>query len=207
MSAFASATNALAMTSAVTANLACYDIASSAKGQKTAAVIRNGQPAFWVLPSVATPVFAPSAFKSLSGDSSGKLSLCLNGGSDVMAQAEEIDEWAINYCTLHSERLFGKVLTQEQVLDRYNPIVKKSDKYAPFLKLKISPDRGPRTTGMQTSRVVKHPRTGRRVKCCAGPGFLDFGSWEPPLAFRCSWLTRRSWTRARWLVLFEPMGL
>ena len=135
-------TNSNIAMSAVTANLACYDIASSAKGQKTAAVIRNGQPAFWVLPSVATPLFAPSAFKSLSGDSNGKLSLCLNAGSDVMAEAEEIDEWAVTYCTLHSERLFGKVLTRDQVLDRYNAIVKKSEKYPPFLKLKISPDRG-----------------------------------------------------------------
>ena len=138
MSASADSTNAM---TAVTANLTCYDIATSARGQKTAAVIRDGQPAFWTLPSVATPLFAPSAYKGVSGDSSGKLSLCLNAGPDVMKEAEEIDDWAISYCTLHSDRLFGKVLTRDQVLDRYNSVVKRSDKYPPFLKLKIS-DRG-----------------------------------------------------------------
>ena len=136
----ASADSTNAMT-AVTANLTCYDVATSARGQKTAAVIRDGQPAFWTLPSVATPLFAPSAYKGVSGDSSGKLSLCLNAGPDVMKEAEEIDDWAVNYCTLHSDRLFGKVLTRDQVLDRYNSVVKRSEKYPPFLKLKIS-DRG-----------------------------------------------------------------
>ena len=126
----------------VTANLACLDIASNAKGQKTAAVIRDGQPAFWTLPSPVTPLFAPSAYKGVSGDSSGRLSLCLNAGPDVMAEAEEIDRFAISYCTLHSDRLFGKALTEAQVADRFNPIVKTSDKYPPFLKMKVSTDRG-----------------------------------------------------------------
>ena len=126
----------------VTADLACLDIASNAKGQKTASVIRDGRPAFWTLPSAATPLFAPSAYKGVTGDSSGRLSLCLNAGPDVMSQAESLDQWAISYCTLHSDRLFGKALTQDQVADRYNSIVKRSDKYPPFLKLKISTERG-----------------------------------------------------------------
>ena len=127
---------------ALTANLACYDTASNTKGQKTAAVIRDGQPAYWTLPSGATALFQPSAYKGVSGqDTSGKLSLCLNAGPEVREQADELDQWAISYCTLHSDRLFGKALSTEQVTDRYNPIVKKSDKYPPFIKIKIS-DRG-----------------------------------------------------------------
>ena len=115
---------------AVTANLACLDVATNAKGQKTAAVIRDGQPAFWILPSPTVPLFAPRACKEVSGqDPSGRLSLCLNAGLDVMADAESLDQWAISYATLHSDRLFGKALSKEQEAGRYNAIVKKSDKY------------------------------------------------------------------------------
>ena len=127
---------------AVTADLACLDVASNAKGQKTAAIIRDGQPAFWTISSPATPLFAPSAYKGVSGqDSSGRLSLCLNAGPDVLAEADALDTWCKSYATLHSDRLFGKALTAEQVADRYNGIVKRSDKYPPFLKMKISTDR------------------------------------------------------------------
>ena len=127
---------------AVTANLACLEIASNAKGQKTAAVTRNGQPAFWTLPAPAVPLFTPSAYKGVSGEASGRLSLCLNAGPDVTAEADELDRWAVAYATTHSEKMFGRTLSAEQVADRYNGIVKRSDKYPPFLKLKISTDRG-----------------------------------------------------------------
>ena len=138
-----SASSATSAMTAATANLACLDVATNAKGQKTAAVIRDGQPAFWTLSSSAVPLFAPSAYKGVSGqDPSGRLSLCLNAGADVMEDAESLDQWAISYATLHSDRLFGKALSKEQVTDRYNAIVKKSDKYPPFLKMKISADRG-----------------------------------------------------------------
>ena len=135
MSASADSTNAM---TAVTANLTCYDVAINARGQKTAALIRDGQPVFWTLPSAATPLFTPSSYKGVAGDSSLKLSLCLNADPDVMKEAEEIDDWAVSYCTAHAEKLFGKVLTRDQVLDRYNSVVKRNEKYPPFLKLKIS---------------------------------------------------------------------
>ena len=160
----------------VTANLACLDNASNAKGQKTAAVIRDGQPAFWTLPSPVTPLFAPSAYKGVSGDSSGRLSLCSNAGPDVMAEAEEIDRFAISYCTLHSDRLFGKALTESQVADRCNSIVKKNDKYPPFRRIGVHP-----RIGMRISRVALPRKTGRLVRCFAGPGSSDSGLWATPL--------------------------
>ena len=124
---------------ALTADLACYEVTTSAKGQKTAAVHRNGVFAFWTLASPANPLFNPSAYGV--GDASGKQSLCLRPGADVLAQAEELDQWAVDYCTLNSERVFGKVLNESQVRDRYNAIVRKSDRYPPFVKVKIATDK------------------------------------------------------------------
>ena len=126
-------------TMSVTTGLACYEVTTSAKGQKTAAMHRNGELALWTFGSAATPLFNPSTYGV--GDTSGKQSLCLRPGADVLGQAIELDAWAITYCTLMSERMFGKVLSEAQVRDRYSPIVRKSDRYPPFVKVKISTDK------------------------------------------------------------------
>jgi len=129
-------------TDSITQGLAVLDPVASAKGgQKNAIIVRDGQHAYWTLSSPANPLWQPSAFKSVTGDSTGKLSLCLLGDAAVMAEAQQLDEWAINYATQHSDRLFGKTLTKDQVTDRYNGIFKKADKYPPFLKIKIGTDR------------------------------------------------------------------
>lgn len=137
MSSTDNAANADAM--ALTADLACYDVATSAKGQKTATVHRNGIFAFWTFTSPATPLFNPTCYGV--GETSGKQSLCLRPEADVLEQAEALDQWAVHYCTLNSERLFGKVLNESQVRDRYSPIVRTSDRYPPFVKVKISTDK------------------------------------------------------------------
>ena len=127
----------------VTAGLAVLDPVSSSKGgQRTSAIIRNGQSAFWTFPSPVTPLWQPSAYKSASGDqATGRLSLCLRGDDAVMNEATALDEWAISYATAHSERLFGKTLSRDQIMDRYSGVVKKSTTYPPYVKIKIGTDR------------------------------------------------------------------
>jgi hypothetical protein len=119
-------------TDSITHGLNVLDPVASAKGgQNNAIIVRDGQNAYWTIPSPVNPLWQPSAFKSVTGDSTGKLSLCLSGDEAVMAEAQQLDEWAINYATQHSDRLFGKTLTKDQVTDRYNGIFKKADKYPP----------------------------------------------------------------------------
>ena len=125
----------------VTKDLSSLDASTNAKGQKTAAIVRNGQPAYWTFTSPAVPLFQPSAYNGTAQqgqDTSNKLSLCLSVQPDVMAQAEALDTWAIQYAVDNSSRLFGKVLTPEQIKDRYSPVVRKCEKYPPYIKLKIS---------------------------------------------------------------------
>ena len=124
--------------------LAVLDPVASAKnGQKTALITKNGKPAIWYLPGLAQPLWQPSAFSnSLSGETSGRLSLCLKSTEDLLREAQLIDEWAIQYAAADSERLFGKKLSLDQVKDRYNGIFKQSDKYDPFVKVKVASDKG-----------------------------------------------------------------
>ena len=129
-------------TDSITHGLVVLDPVASAKGgQKNSVIVRDGQYAYWSIPSPVNPLWQPSAFKSVSGDSTGRLSLCLSGNDAVMNEAQELDTWAVDYATQHSERLFGKTLTKDQVTDRYNGVFKKADKYQPFIKIKIGSDR------------------------------------------------------------------
>ena len=128
-------------TMATFTDLTALDPVANSKGQKNAVIVRDGQNAFWTLSSPVTPIWQPSAFKGISGESNGKLSLCVNGDPDVMGEAASLDNWAVDYATMESARLFGKTLTREQVRDRYNGVLKASPDKPAFLKLKIGCDR------------------------------------------------------------------
>jgi hypothetical protein len=58
-----------------------------------------------------------------------------------MTDAATLDEWAISNATSHSERLFGKILSRDQITDRYNGVIKTSDKYPSYIKIKIGTDK------------------------------------------------------------------
>jgi len=129
------------MTSSVVACLAALDPTTNPKGQKNANIVRDGSQAFWLISSPVQPLWQPSAFKGVSGDATGRLSLCLMGTADVLAEATALDEWAVDYAFQHSERLFGKALTKDQVSDRYNSVLKKADKYPSYIKVKLGTER------------------------------------------------------------------
>ena len=126
---------------AVTSGFVVLDVQANKLGQKNAAIVKDGQNAYWTMAGPVSPLWQPSAFKGVSGESTGKLSLCVTGDENTMGQAVDVDAWACEYAFAHSERLFGKQLTKEQVIDRYCPIVRKADKYPAFIKFKIGQDR------------------------------------------------------------------
>ena len=43
---------------------------------------------------------------------------------DALARLKEIDAWALDYITTHSERLLKKKLSRTEVENNYNPLVK-----------------------------------------------------------------------------------
>lgn len=136
--ASSSASAAPLMESTVTDKLAALDVVSNAKGQKHATLDCEGMNAFWVLPGPVVCLWQPSVFKGMAGVTAR--SMCLTGGGDMMNEARALDAWAVQYATQNSERLFGKVLSREQVIDRYNGVLKANEKYPAFLKLKPGTD-------------------------------------------------------------------
>ena len=64
---------------------------------------------------------------------------------------QAIDEWAINYITQESVRLFKKQLTADQVRERYVSCVKTHASYEPLLKTKINmPELNPQPANIWT---------------------------------------------------------
>ena len=107
------------------------------KGAEKRGDCKQGRGACDVDTSSVKPLFQPSSFNS---DNLGRKSLCLSAPPEVMAEAASLDEWAVGYAKHHSERLFGKALTIDQVKERYMGVVKTHDKYPAYLKVKIAVD-------------------------------------------------------------------
>jgi hypothetical protein len=119
-------------------SLVSFDPVAGSKGQRTATIAHtDGQPALWTLKSGVKPLFAPNSF---SGDANAKKSLCLTVPAEVMDEAVALDDWAVKYAQVHSERLFGKALTLDQIKERYVGVVRSHEKYPSYVKVKIATD-------------------------------------------------------------------
>lgn len=106
----------------------------SRPGPSHAAIQKDGQfQCFWTFAD-ATPLFTPSNFNQ----EGRRMGLCISVPPEVVQQARDFDAWACAYAAHHSERLFQKTLTLEQVTEKYCPLVKHADsRYPPNLRIKM----------------------------------------------------------------------
>jgi hypothetical protein len=51
---------------------------------------------------------------------------------------QALDEWAVEYITAHSERLFKKTLTLAEARDCYHPRLRQAANYPPLLRTKLN---------------------------------------------------------------------
>ena len=79
--------------------------------------------------------FVPSTFDK--DPLATRLSLVIECDEEMHKYALALDEWAISYLATHSERIFKKSMTVEQVRVNYNSLLKQQAGYAPTLKCKI----------------------------------------------------------------------
>ena len=80
--------------------------------------------------------FDPSAFNS-EGDSQ-RLTMILEATRPLLEAFADLDEFLVGYLTEHSQRLFSKTLTADEVRANYCSCVRHSDKgYLPTLRTKI----------------------------------------------------------------------
>ena len=136
--------------------LSVADPVTSAKGAKSAAFNYNGLPVIWK-PDSMQVLFEPGTF---SGEPSNRLNLVLLPDSNIQQQLDKLDSWVVQYMMKHCERLFGKKLSDGDIHNRYQPCLKKSDKYNPSFKVKLTLE-GPSKTRLWDSS--KQPRDAPEV--------------------------------------------
>ena len=117
------------------ANLAIGEVAVSGKGAKSAPLSYNGAPVTWQ-PGASPVVYEPTSF---SGEEVTRVNLVMRASAQVEEQLSTLDEFIVRLAHSHSMKLFGKPLSQEEVSQKYNPLLKRSDKgYAPTFKAKVN---------------------------------------------------------------------
>ena len=122
-------------------NFALSDINISAKGAKTAALSSGGE-RFYYTTDVTRAPFGHSSFER--DPTATRQNLELRATNSVEQFFKKLDEWAIEYITAHSQRLFKKTLNLTQVYEMYHPTLRRAEGYTPLLRTKINlpPSRG-----------------------------------------------------------------
>jgi len=114
------------------------EVTTSGRGAKTCALTKGGRKVLLQPTSLPVEVpFEPSTFDR--DESATRLNLQLRCDTPMLCYFDAFDEWAKAYLVEHSERLFKRTLTKEQVDDGYHPCVKRhpTGAYAPLLRCKI----------------------------------------------------------------------
>ena len=98
------------------------ETAVSAKGSKACQLTANHQPVRFQLGSGLRTRFGASTFDKIDV---ARRSLDFDlDNAETLAKLREIDDWALDYITTHSERLLKKTLSRTEVENGYNPLVK-----------------------------------------------------------------------------------
>ena len=107
---------------------------SGARGNKSAAIVdSNGQRVVWRLPPMR-PAFEPSAYGGETD--AARLTLNFRVPAEIEPDVASLDEWIVQYCAEHSQRLFGKPLSGDQIAAMYNSPVKRHERYGTSLRCK-----------------------------------------------------------------------
>ena len=119
------------------------------KGAKSARVENDGQQMIFNLGDRENPVHNPFGATSFGDEVNTRQTIEFILDEKQDAHWAAFDKWAIAYLSEHSERLFKKVLTIDQVKDTYKSPVTRKDNYQPHLRCKIN------TTGEKACRAWK----------------------------------------------------
>jgi hypothetical protein len=116
--------------------MAIGDVTVNAKGAKLALLTNGGERFHYTTPALRAP-FGPSNFDK--DREAPRQNLDLRCCTEEMTQFfQGLDDWAVEYICAHSERLFKKSLTVQQVRDAYHPCLKQAPNYDPLLRTKIN---------------------------------------------------------------------
>ncbi len=122
-----------------TSNWHIKDLQISARGAKSCPVLKaNGEKVFFNLGSKSEPVSSPFGATSFNDEATSRKTIEFNLTEEQEDQFKKFNEWAIGYLSEHSERLFKKKLTPDQVSEGYRSPVTKKGSYRRHLRCKIN---------------------------------------------------------------------
>ena len=112
------------------------DVHTNAKGAKMAPLSAMGDKVFYTFPESTKAPFGPSNFDKDAAAPRQNLEVRVTG--EAASYFRGLDEWAVDYICAHSERLFKKKLSLQQVRDSYTPCLRHAPGYEPLLRTKIN---------------------------------------------------------------------
>ena len=122
-----------------TSNLILKDPQISARGAKSCPILNaQGGKVFFNLGSKSEPGSTPFGATSFNDEATSRRTIEFNLTHDQEEQFRQFDEWAISYLSEHSERIFKKKLTTDQVREGYRSPVTKKGSYRGHLRCKIN---------------------------------------------------------------------
>ncbi len=108
----------------------------SSRGAKASALSNGGVKFAHTIGSRDMPLTPPFGASSFGDDVTTRKSIEYRIPKCWVEFFDLFDAWAVTYITCHSERLFKKSLTLEQVRDGYKPCVSRRGTYPPTLRCK-----------------------------------------------------------------------
>jgi len=115
--------------------LALADVHINPKGAKTCLLTDNGARFYYTTESTRAP-FGPSNFDK--DPAAPRQNLELRCTTTMANFFRALDEWVIEYISAHSERIWKKPLTLQQVRDMYHPTMRTTEGYEPLLRAKLN---------------------------------------------------------------------
>jgi hypothetical protein len=120
------------------ANYQLSEATVNSKGAKSCKLESNGAQIVFNLGEYYTRTFSPFGATSYNDDASVRQTIEFKLSDEQQKHWECFDAWAIAYLSAHSERLFKKPMSPEQIRESYrSPVTRKGD-YPPHLRCKTN---------------------------------------------------------------------
>ena len=110
----------------------------SSRGAKSSALSNNGVKYVHTVGSREEPLTSPFGASSFGDEQTTRKTIEFRIRVAWVDFFDRFDAWAVTYLTCHSERLFKKPLTIDQVRDGYKPCVSRRGTYPPTLRCKLN---------------------------------------------------------------------
>ena len=120
------------------APLALADRLVSSRGAKSCTLTANATKLIVTVGSRTEMLTTPFGASSFGDEVSNKKTIEFRLPPQWLPYFQALDDWAVPYLAEHSERLFKKTLSVEQVRDSYKPCVNQKGSYPATLRCKIN---------------------------------------------------------------------